>query len=73
MKQLVNETLWYSQPANLELLGRLLMEEYDYTLAQFLPVLEKPWKWEFEFEEAKKKYEVSSAYPLKPITVIVPI
>jgi hypothetical protein len=58
MKQLVSETLWYSQPANLELLGRLLMEEYDYTLAQFLPVLEKPWKWEFEFDEAKKKYEV---------------
>jgi hypothetical protein len=25
---------------------------------EFLPVLEKPWKWEFEFDEAKKKYEV---------------
>jgi hypothetical protein len=60
MKQLVSETLWHSQPANLELLGRLLMEKYDYTLAQFLPVLEKPWKWESEFEEAKKKYEVIS-------------
>tara|TARA_R110002096_G_scaffold364770_2_gene557876 strand:+ start:890 stop:1015 length:126 start_codon:yes stop_codon:yes gene_type:complete len=36
------------------------MEEYDYTLSQFLPVLEKPWKWKSEFEEAKKKYEVIS-------------
>jgi hypothetical protein len=58
MKQLVSETLWYSQSANLALLGKHLMTEYDYTLLEFLPVLEKPWKWEFEFDEAKKKYEV---------------
>jgi len=36
------------------------MEKYDYTLEEFLPVLEKPWKWEFEFDEAKKEYQVSA-------------
>ena len=52
--------VWYTNPENLALLGKLLMEKYDYTLQEFLPVLEKPWKWKFEFDEAKKEYQVSA-------------
>jgi hypothetical protein len=54
------KTHWYQTPANLELLGRYLMEECDFTLAEFLPILEKPWNWEFEFEKAQKKYQVNA-------------
>ena len=54
------KTYWYQTPANLELLGRYLMEECDFTLAEFLSILEKPWNWEMEFEKAQKKYKVSS-------------
>ena len=52
------EIYWYQIPANLELLGRYLMEECDFTLVEFLPVLGKPWNWKFEFEKALKKYGV---------------
>jgi hypothetical protein len=48
---------WYNEPHNLELLGRYMMEKHDFTLAEFLPVLEKPWKWELEFKEAQQALE----------------
>ena len=51
---------WYYNFENLELLGRYLMEEHDFTLAEFLPVLGKPWNWEMEFEKAQKKYQVDA-------------
>ena len=54
------KTHWYSNPENLELLGRYLMEVHDFTLAEFLPVLGKPWNWEMEFEKARKKYQVDA-------------
>ena len=54
------KTMWYDNHVNLELLVRYLVEEYDYTLEEVLPVLEKPWKWERDFEESKEKYQVGA-------------
>ena len=51
------KTHWYEIPANLELLGRYLMEVHDFTLAEFLPVLGKPWNWEMEFKKAQQALE----------------
>ena len=52
------KTHWYSNPENLELLGRYLMEVHDFTLAEFLPVLGKPWNWEMEFKKATALFEI---------------
>lgn len=49
------KTIWYDNHINLELLVRYLVENEDFTLEQVLPVLEKPWNWEWEFEQAKEK------------------
>jgi len=54
------KTHWYSNTENLELLGRYLMEEHNFTLAEFLPVLGKPWNWKAEFEKAQEKYQVNA-------------
>ena len=51
------KTHWYSNPETLELLGRYLMEVHDFTLAEFLPVLEKPKNWEHEFKKAQQALE----------------
>ena len=59
------KTMWFNSHENLELLIRYLIEDdsigsADFTLENVLPVLEKPWHWEWEFEKAQEKYQVSS-------------
>ena len=45
---------WYEIHGNVQLLYRYLWQELDFDRGQLLAVISEPWKWEKEFNDARR-------------------